>query len=92
MSETSLRNADIDAALNEAKEAYVTRNPNSLARYVEATARHARRQHPHGAALRPVPAGDDPRGRLPDVGRRRRTNTSISWANTPPASTATPIR
>lgn len=38
MSDTSLRNADIDAALNEAKEAYVTRNPNSLARYVEATA------------------------------------------------------
>lgn len=37
MSETSLRNADIDAALNEAKEAYVVRNPNSMARYVEAT-------------------------------------------------------
>ncbi len=37
MSETSLRNADIDAALNEAKEAYVTGNPNSLARYIEAT-------------------------------------------------------
>ena len=37
MSETSLRNADIDAALNEAKEAYVTANPRSLARYVEAT-------------------------------------------------------
>ncbi|MGE0416768.1 MAG: aminotransferase class III-fold pyridoxal phosphate-dependent enzyme, partial [Acetobacteraceae bacterium] len=38
MSETGLRNADIDAALNEAKEAYVARNPKSLARYVEATA------------------------------------------------------
>jgi glutamate-1-semialdehyde 2,1-aminomutase len=38
MSETSLRNTDIDAALNEAKEAYVTANPGSLARYVEATA------------------------------------------------------
>ncbi|HVY13699.1 MAG TPA: aminotransferase class III-fold pyridoxal phosphate-dependent enzyme [Rhodopila sp.] len=37
MSETSLRNASIDAALNEVKEAYVTGNPNSLARYVEAT-------------------------------------------------------
>jgi glutamate-1-semialdehyde 2,1-aminomutase len=37
MSETALRNADIDAALNEAKELYVTRNPRSLARYVEAT-------------------------------------------------------
>ena len=37
MSETSLRNTDIDAALNEAKEAYVTRAPASLARYVEAT-------------------------------------------------------
>jgi glutamate-1-semialdehyde 2,1-aminomutase len=38
MSETGLRNADIDTALAEAKEAYVTRNPKSLARYVEATA------------------------------------------------------
>lgn len=38
MSETSLRNTNIDAALNEAKEAYVTANPRSLARYVEATA------------------------------------------------------
>ncbi|HVC60873.1 MAG TPA: aspartate aminotransferase family protein [Acetobacteraceae bacterium] len=31
-------NADIDAVLTEAKEAYVTRNPKSLSRYVEATA------------------------------------------------------
>jgi len=38
MSDTALRNTDIDAALNDAKEAYVTRNPRSLARYVEATA------------------------------------------------------
>ena len=38
MSQTELRNADIDAALTEAKEAYVTRNPKSFARYVEATA------------------------------------------------------
>src|SRR5215475_8069343 len=38
MSETELRNADIDAALAEAKEAYVKRNPRSLARFVEATA------------------------------------------------------
>jgi len=38
MSEASLRNADIDAALAEAKEVYVARNPKSLARYVEATA------------------------------------------------------
>jgi glutamate-1-semialdehyde 2,1-aminomutase len=37
MSDAALVNADIDAALAEAKEAYVTRNPNSLARYVEAT-------------------------------------------------------
>ncbi len=34
---TTLRNTDIDAALNEAKEAYVTSAPASLARYVEAT-------------------------------------------------------
>ncbi|HXT78307.1 MAG TPA: aminotransferase class III-fold pyridoxal phosphate-dependent enzyme [Acetobacteraceae bacterium] len=38
MSEAGLRNADIDAALAEAKEVYVARNPKSLARYVEATA------------------------------------------------------
>jgi glutamate-1-semialdehyde 2,1-aminomutase len=38
MSETQLRNADIDAALNEAREIYVAHNPKSLARYVEATA------------------------------------------------------
>ncbi|HET8995773.1 MAG TPA: aminotransferase class III-fold pyridoxal phosphate-dependent enzyme [Acetobacteraceae bacterium] len=38
MSETALRNADIDAALTEAKEAYVARNPKSFSRYVEATA------------------------------------------------------
>jgi glutamate-1-semialdehyde 2,1-aminomutase len=37
MSQTSLHNTDIDAALNEAKEAYVTSAPASLARYVEAT-------------------------------------------------------
>ncbi|HUB48274.1 MAG TPA: aspartate aminotransferase family protein [Acetobacteraceae bacterium] len=38
MSDSALRNADIDAALTEAKEAYVAGNPRSLARYVEATA------------------------------------------------------
>jgi glutamate-1-semialdehyde 2,1-aminomutase len=38
MSETELRNADIDTALTEAKEAYVARNPKSFARFVEATA------------------------------------------------------
>jgi len=38
MTGAGLRNADIDAVLNEAKEAYVARNPKSLARYVEATA------------------------------------------------------
>src|SRR5579863_8405957 len=38
MSETELRNADIDAALTEAKEAYIARNSKSLARFVEATA------------------------------------------------------
>jgi glutamate-1-semialdehyde 2,1-aminomutase len=37
MSGSSLRNTTIDAALNEAKEAYVTAAPASLARYVEAT-------------------------------------------------------
>jgi glutamate-1-semialdehyde 2,1-aminomutase len=38
MSETELRNADIDTALTEAKEAYIARNSKSLARFVEATA------------------------------------------------------
>ena len=38
MSDTALRNADIDTALNEAREAYIKRNPNSFAKYVEATA------------------------------------------------------
>jgi glutamate-1-semialdehyde 2,1-aminomutase len=38
MSDAELKNADIEAALNEAKETYVATNPNSLARYVEATA------------------------------------------------------
>jgi glutamate-1-semialdehyde 2,1-aminomutase len=38
MSDTELRNADIDAALAEAKEAYVARNPRSFDRFVEATA------------------------------------------------------
>ncbi len=38
MSETSLRNADIDAALAEVKQDYIARNPKSLARHVEATA------------------------------------------------------
>jgi glutamate-1-semialdehyde 2,1-aminomutase len=38
MSETALRNTDIDTALTEAREAYIARNPKSLAQYVEATA------------------------------------------------------
>src|ERR1700744_1106355 len=37
MSETSLRNTDIKAALDEVKEAYVTSAPRSLARHVDAT-------------------------------------------------------
>ncbi|WP_428540614.1 aspartate aminotransferase family protein [Rhodopila sp.] len=37
MGGTGLRNTDIDAALNEAREGYVTGAPASLARYVEAT-------------------------------------------------------
>lgn len=38
MSETALRNTDIDTALAEARDAYVAKNPKSLARYVEAAA------------------------------------------------------
>ncbi len=37
MSESALRNSDIDSALQDAKEHYVTRNPRSFARFVEAT-------------------------------------------------------
>ena len=33
MSYAALRNADIDAALTDAKESYVARNPKSFARY-----------------------------------------------------------
>ena len=36
-SDSALRNADLDAALHEAKEAYIARNPKSLARFIEAT-------------------------------------------------------
>jgi glutamate-1-semialdehyde 2,1-aminomutase len=36
MTDTALRNTTIDAALNEAKEAYVVSAPASMARYVEA--------------------------------------------------------
>lgn len=38
VSQTSLRNADIDTALAEVKQDYIARNPKSLARHVEATA------------------------------------------------------
>jgi glutamate-1-semialdehyde 2,1-aminomutase len=37
VTDTALVNTNIDAALNEAKEAYVTSAPRSLARYLEAT-------------------------------------------------------
>ena len=37
MANTALRNSDIDAALNDVKETYVTSAPASLARYVDAT-------------------------------------------------------
>ncbi len=37
MSDSRLRNAGLDAALNDAKERYLARNPLSLARYLEAT-------------------------------------------------------
>ena len=37
MSDSRLRNAEIDVALNDAKELYLARNPLSLARYLEAT-------------------------------------------------------
>ncbi len=38
MANAALRNTDIDAALADAKQAYVARNPKSFARFVEATA------------------------------------------------------
>ena len=38
MSETAWRNTDLDAAIADVRNAYVARNPRSLARFVEATA------------------------------------------------------
>jgi glutamate-1-semialdehyde 2,1-aminomutase len=38
MSQSALRNTDLDTAVQEAREAYVARNPKSLARFVEAVA------------------------------------------------------
>ena len=72
MSETALRNADIDAALAEAKEAYVARNPKSLARYVEATAVMPGGNTRTVLHLRAVPARHRARRGLPAVGPRRR--------------------
>ena len=72
MSDTALRNADIDAALTEAKEAYVARNPKSLARYVEATAVMPGGNTRTVLHLRAVPAGDGARRGLPAVGHGRR--------------------
>jgi glutamate-1-semialdehyde 2,1-aminomutase len=38
MSETVLRNLDLDTAIAEVREAYIARNPKSLARFIEAAA------------------------------------------------------
>ena len=38
MTETKLRNSDLDEALRDVREAYVARNPKSLARHIEAVA------------------------------------------------------
>ena len=91
MSQTELRNADIDAALTEAKEAYVARNPKSLARFVEATAvmpggntRTVLFYAPFPLALRAA--------RAAGCGTWTAPSTSTSSANTPPASMATRIR
>ena len=56
MTNATLRNRDVNAALNEAKEAYVTSAPASLARYVEATTPMPV-AIPAGAALCTVPPG-----------------------------------
>ena len=42
MTETKPRETDIDAALNQAREAYVTSAPRSLARFLQAAAAHLR--------------------------------------------------
>ena len=93
MADAALLNADIDAALSEAKETYVARNPKSFARFIEATAVMPGGQHPHGAALHDPFPGCDGEGRcrhLVDGGRRRLT--SISSAKTPPGCMAIRIR
>ena len=91
MAEADLRNADIDAALAEAKEAYVARNANSLARYVEATAVMPGGNTRTVLYYAPFPLAIA-RGagcRLWDLDGR---NTSTSWASTPRGYLATRTR
>ena len=72
MSGTALHNADIDAALTEAKEAYVARNPKSFSRYVEATAVMPGGNTRTVLFYAPVPARHGTRRGLPAVGHGRR--------------------
>ena len=91
MADATLLNADIDAALAEAKEAYTARNPKSFARFVEATA-----VMPGGNTRTvlhfdpfPVAMVKGEGCRLWDADGR---NTSISSASTPPGCMAIRIR
>ena len=92
MSETELRNADIDTALTEAKEAYVARNPKSFARFVEATAVMPGGNTRTVLHYAPLPDRHRRAARAAACGTWTAPNTSTSSANTPPASTATRIR
>ena len=91
MTDTALRNTHIDAALNEAKEAYVTSAPRSLARYVEATTVMPggnTRTVLHYAPF-PLAMARAEGCRLWDVDGR---SSSIFWVNIPPGCTGTRTR
>ena len=55
MPDLPLVNSDLQSALAEARQAYIDRNPKSLARQQEAMRGDARRQHPHPLYIAPFP-------------------------------------
>ena len=75
----------------EAKEAYVTRNPKSFARFVEATAVMPGGNTRTVLHYAPFPSAS-PAARAAGCGTSTARSTSTSSANTPPVSMATRIR
>ena len=88
MAEAELRNADIDTALTETKEALRRAQHKSLARYVEATAvmpgGNTRTVLFYAPFRSPSPAA-----KVAGCGTWTAPRMSISSGNIPPASTAT---